>query len=84
MREKSDLVGIRKVQTEMEGLLLTEVLNGAGIECQLFSFHDTVFDGISQNWAEGSWGEIRVFEEDKERAAELLDEYEKSQPDSGE
>ena len=82
MREDSDLVGIKKVLTELDGLHLQEVLNNEGVECALFSFHDTAYDGISQSWGEGSWGELRVFQEDEERARRILAEYEKSRPDS--
>lgn len=83
MHENSDVVGIKKVLTEMEGLHLKKVLNKEGIDCELFSFHDTALDGISQTWSEGDWGELRVFTEDRDRAMTILEEYEESGPDSG-
>ena len=79
MRDDSDLVGIKRVETELEGLHLRDVLINEGVECELFSFHDSALDGISQNWAEGNWGELRVFEEDKGKAEKILEEFEKSQ-----
>ena len=82
MRENSDLVVIKKVETELDGLHLRDVLKSEGVDCELFSFHDTALDGISQNWSEGNWGELRVFQEDEQKAIKILDEYEKSQPDS--
>ena len=82
MREKSDLVAIKKVETELEGLHLRDILKNEGVDCELFSFHDTALDGISQNWSEGDWGELRVFQEDEQRALHILEEYEKSQPQS--
>jgi hypothetical protein len=84
MKNDSDLIGIRKVETELEGLHLKELLTNEGIDCELFSFHDTMFDGISQNWAEGEWGELRVFKKDKSKALKILEEYDNSRPDSTE
>ena len=83
MREDSDLVRVKRVPTELEGLHLKGVLNREGVECELFSYHDTALDGISQNWAEGDWGELKVFEEDRDKAIEILREFEKSRPASG-
>jgi len=82
MRENSKLVGIKKVETELEGIHLRDLLKNQGVDCELFSFHDTALDGISQNWSEGDWGELRVFQEDEQRARQILDEFEKSTPDS--
>ena len=79
MREESNLVGIKRVLTELEGLHLRDVLINEGVECELFSFHDSALDGISQNWAEGDWGELRVFEEDRAKASKILEEFERSQ-----
>ena len=81
MREGSDLVTVKKVLDEMEGIRLKAFLENGGIECQLFSFHDSMLDGISQSWREGYWGEIRVFEEDLERAKEILADMERSKPE---
>ena len=82
MKNDSDLVGIRKVESELEGLHLKALLDSEGVDCQLFSFHDTMFDGISQTWAEGDWGELRVFKEDEVRALQILTEYDASKPES--
>jgi len=82
MKDRSELVGIRKVETELDGMHLKKMLQNEGIECQLFSFHDRMFDGISQTWAKGDWGELRVFKEDKERALKILEDYDKSKPES--
>ena len=84
MHEDSDLIGIKRVETELEGLHLRDLLISEGVECELFSFHDTALDGISQNWSEGDWGELRVFQEDEEKARRILEEFEKSQPESQE
>lgn len=81
MKENSDVVGIRRVVTELDGLHLKKLLDDEGIDCILFSFHDTAFDGISQNWSKGDWGELRVFKEDEVRALYILGEYDKSKPE---
>ena len=84
MKENSEIVGIKRVGTELEGIHLKKLLNDEGIDCMLFSFHDTAFDGISQAWAEGDWGELRVFKKDEEKALKTLKEYEESKPESAE
>lgn len=84
MKDNSEVVGIKRVATELDGIHLKKLLNDEGIDCVLFSFHDTAFDGISQTWAEGDWGELRVFTEDKDKALKILEEYEKSKPESDE
>ena len=81
MKDDRDVVGIKRVETELEGMHLKKLLNNEGIDCELFSFHDTALDGISQNWSEGDWGELRVFKEDKDRAEKILNEYNSSSPE---
>ena len=82
MDDEKKVVALKKVLDELEAIGARDFLAGAGIECQVVSFHDTALDGVSQVWSEGYWGELRVFEEDLERARQVLSDLEKSQSDS--
>jgi hypothetical protein len=76
------VVLLKKVLDEIEAIRIRDFLAGAGIECQVISFHDRALDGISQIWSEGHWGEIRVFEEDVEKARQILSDLESEPQDT--
>ena len=60
----------------MEAIRIRDFLAGSGIESQIISFHDRALDGVSQIWSEGWWGEVRVFEDELERAKQILADIE--------
>ncbi len=82
MNDGRNIVLLKKVLDEMEAIRTRDFLAGAGIECQVVSFHDSALDGISQVWSEGYWGELRVFEEDLETAKKILADLESEQENS--
>jgi hypothetical protein len=71
-----DIVPLIKVGDEMEAIRIRDFLAGSGIESQIVSFHDRALDGVSQIWSEGWWGEVRVFEDELERAKQVLADIE--------
>jgi len=73
------VVLLKKVLDEIEAIRIKDFLAGSGIECQVVSFHDSALDGISQVWSEGYWGELRVFEDDLEKAKRILADLESEQ-----
>ena len=82
MDDNREVVLLKKVADEIEAIRLRDFLEGAGIRSELISFHDTALDGVSQIWSEGWWGELRVFEDDLERAQQVLEDLEKGTEDS--
>lgn len=82
MNDGRNIVLLKKVLDELEAIRARDFLAGAGIECQVVSFHDSALDGISQVWSEGYWGELRVFEENLEAAKKVLADLESEQENS--
>ncbi len=82
MTDDRKVVLLKKVLDEIEAIRIRDFLEGAGIECQVVSFHDTALDGISQVWSEGYWGELRVFEDDLEKAGQVLADLDTGQKDA--
>jgi hypothetical protein len=82
MDEERKVVPLKKVLDEIEAIRIRDFLEGAGIECQVVSFHDRALDGVSQVWSEGHWGELRVFEDDLEKARKILADLESEQEDT--
>jgi hypothetical protein len=76
------VVLLKKVLDEIEAIRIRDFLAGAGIECQVVSFHDRALDGISQVWSEGYWGELRVFEDDLDKANQILAALESEQKET--
>ncbi len=79
MGDDRKVVLLKKVLDEIEAIRIRDFLAGAGIECQVVSFHDRALDGISQVWSEGYWGELRVFEDDLEKANQILADLDSEQ-----
>jgi hypothetical protein len=80
--EPNDLVIAKKVLEQTEAIRLQSFLESEGISCEIVSYHDSLFDGISQDPSEGHWGEIRVFARDLERAQRVIADIESSSLDS--
>ena len=76
MNNQEKVVLLKKVFDEIEAIRLRDFLAAAGIESQVISFHDTALDGISQVWSQGYWGEVRVFQDDLDKAKEILSDLE--------
>ena len=72
MGDNSKIVLLKKVADELEAIRIRDFLAGSGIESQVVSFHDRALDGVSQMWSEGWWGEIRVFEDQLQKAKQIL------------
>jgi len=70
--DNSKIVLLKKVADELEAIRIRDFLAGSGIESQVVSFHDRALDGVSQMWSEGWWGEIRVFEDQLQKAKQIL------------
>ena len=79
MNDNRNIVLLKKVADEIEAIRIRDFLAGAGIESEVISFHDTALDGVSQIWSEGWWGEVRVFEDDLEKAKQVLADLESEQ-----
>jgi len=82
MDDSRNIVVLKMVLDEMEAIRIRDFLAAAGIECQVVSFHDRALDGISQVWSEGAWGELRVFEEDLDKARAIVADLENQQRDA--
>ncbi|MBN1917170.1 MAG: DUF2007 domain-containing protein [Verrucomicrobia bacterium] len=78
MSEPTDLVTAKKVLEETEAIRLQSFLESEGINCEIVSYHDSLFDGISQDPSEEHWGEIRVLARDLERAQRVIADIESS------
>lgn len=75
MEKDEKLVTLKKVDTEVGAIGLRDLLKSQGIESCIISYHDTMFDGISQNWMEGMWGEVQVLQHELESAEKILSEF---------
>ena len=78
MTEPTDLVTAKKVLGQTEAIRLQSFLDSEGIGCEIVSYHDSSFDGISQDPAEEHWGEVRVLARDLERAQRVIADIESS------
>ena len=76
MEKDERLSTLKKVATEIEGISLCDFLKMNGVEACIISYHDSMFDGISQTWVEGWWGEVQVLQHNLEKAQQTLAEYE--------
>jgi len=74
----TELVTAKKVLDETEAIRLKAFLEGDGIECAIFSYHATAYDGIHLHPGDLSWGEIRVLARDLERARQIIADIETS------
>jgi len=65
-------VKILTLRTEAEAILLSGLLDQAGIPHMLKSFHDTAYDGMWQT--QTSWGTLWADEENRETITKLYRE----------
>ena len=70
--EKARFVRARALQSLFEGQQAEALLQEAGIPCMLVSYRDTALDGLYQ--PQKGWGEIRVPEEQRAEAEQVLAE----------
>lgn len=82
MAGERNIVPIIKVTDEMEAIRIRDFLAGSKIESQIVSFHDRALDGVSQIWSQGWWGEVRVFEDELERAKQVLADLESKEAET--
>ena len=68
------VVSVWKIEDETQGVLLQNVLEGEGIESELRSVQIPWMDGIMKS-ARGYWGDLMVFERDREKARHIIEEY---------
>jgi hypothetical protein len=80
--DEREIVLLKKVADELEAIRIRDFLAGSGIESQIVSFHDMALDGISQIWSEGWWGEVRVFEDELEKARKIIADLESEEGDT--
>jgi len=66
-------------ENEAEAYALQSLLREHGIDAEVFSFHDTAYDGLFQ--AQYGWGVIRVAEADMPEARRIVREWRESSPD---
>jgi hypothetical protein len=76
--EPTELVTVKKVLEQTEAIQLQAFLQGEGIACEIVSYHEGLFEGISQDWGDEHWGEIRVLARDLERAQRIIADIESS------
>ena len=76
MEKDERLITLKKVLTEVDAISLRDFLIHNGVEACIISYYDSTFDGISQNWGKGWWGEIQVLQHNSEKAEQLLSEFE--------
>lgn len=72
MSENSESVRLRVVQSLFEAQRVKALLEQAGIECAVISYHDTAMDGLYQ--AAKGWGEVRVPGARRQEAEKILEE----------
>lgn len=82
MGNERRIVTLKKVSDELEAIRIRDFLAGSGIESQIISFHDWAMDGVSQIWSQGWWGEVRVFEDELERAKQVLADLESKEAET--
>jgi hypothetical protein len=76
--DPTELVTAKKVLEQTEAIRLQAFLEGEGIRCEIVSYHEGLFEGISQDWTDEHWGEIRVLARDLERARAVIADIESS------
>ena len=76
MARPTDLVTAAKVLDEPMAIRLKAFLDGQGIDCQIFSYHASAYDGLNLHPSDWHWGEIRVFARDLERARRVIADVE--------
>ena len=76
MEKDEKLVTLKRVETEIDAISLRDYLKMQGIEACIICYHDTMFDGISQNWVEGMWGEVQVLQHNLSGAETALEQFE--------
>ena len=76
MEKDEKLVTLKRVETEIDAISLMDYLKMQGIEACIIGYHDTMFDGISQNWVEGMWGEVQVLQHNLSGAETALEQFE--------
>jgi hypothetical protein len=64
------LTTVYTAQDEFLALSIRDLLAADGIQCLLFSNELPGFGGVT--WLDRPWGEVRVEEEDADRALELI------------
>jgi hypothetical protein len=77
--DPTDLVAAKKVLEETEAIRLKAFLESEGISCDIVSYHDSWFDGISQDPGDEHWGEVRVLARDLQRAQAIIADIESSE-----
>ena len=83
MLEKDErLITLKKVESEIDAISLRDYLKIDGIEAAILTYHDTMFDGISQDWMEGLWGEVQVLEHELEHAEGVLKTFEEQRKEA--
>ena len=73
MTKEEKTSAVYEVESELEGQIIEDLLQEAGIPAMVSPIHDTAFDGIETS-AKG-WGRVIVLVEDREAAEALIQEY---------
>jgi len=81
MARPTDLVTAKKALDEPEAIRVKAFLEGQGIDCEIFPYHTSAFDGLMLSPREWHWGEIRVLARDLERAKQSIADIESSPMD---
>jgi hypothetical protein len=67
-----------KPENEAEAIALQAILKQHDIQAEVFSFHDTAYDGLFQS--QYGWGVIKVEEVDYSQALRIVTEWKESPP----
>jgi hypothetical protein len=69
-----DLVTVYRPRDEVTANIIKITLEDAGIPAEVQPFQSSMFDGIF-TLSQGAWGEVRVAQDDVERAVAVLKDY---------
>jgi hypothetical protein len=76
MEKDEKLITLKRIENEIDAISLRDYLKMQGIEACIIVYHDTMFDGISQDWGEGMWGEVQVLQHNLTQANSALEQFE--------
>ena len=70
-----EMVELRRVQNEVEGVMMKGILEDAGIDVILRAAKIPGYDSIANSWSVDYWGILLVPKKDLEASREMLDDY---------
>ena len=70
-----ELVELKKVSDEVEGVMMKGVLENSGIRVILRAAKIPWYNGIASTWSTYYWGKLLVAKEELELSRKILDDY---------